>query len=935
MKRALAFIVLFSLVGFATLAQISGKWDFTLSLGWRDVTVSYPGTTITVPGGTFPVDQGFVEIPDQQLIINIEGQKIPVVVPGGSYPVGPWDITIPGDTFNVSQGFVTIPDKTITVQLGDTTCEVTVPSVTVPVGPWEVTIEGGTYPVTQGTVTIPDMTIPVQLGDTTCEVTVPAISVPVEVPNVEQKEVDVLLFAADKTIEVEPPKAYYLYTGEVEYEYYVYQTPSGTLIDFGTGTLDLEAAGLADEDVVPFTDWNWTLLCWEDIAKVMLPAATDVNLYPEPGKHFQIDFPEFEVKVKCSDLKEPWMLEVLGREGQGFDQNNNIVVIKLKPHYLHLSVDEFTTVKIPAEVNWAYTPEPFEEQHWLFVKIPPTEFIVHWPDWPRCCTAEEPRPWVEVVWEGYDTAVYQYVGDETELEAIKDDVEAQGEDVLDKIGFGFLDTVPETFYVNTDGEIVIEQGAIEGTFLLGSFAYGTTTVYVNIPDRPAYGTCNGQSFQLTIPGGIFPVSDQYVTIPDRTITIPADEVVIPERTATGTCAGQSFEIVVPGGTYQVSDQTVTIPDVTIHIPAKNVVIPDKTIIVEVAGQEIMVTIPGGKYEVSDQYVTIPDRTITIPAWSQTIERVPDLSIETVLTLTYTFGAFDVTSISKFTDDGFVSQKFEISGEFGPVSLSGYMEFDPSVPAYVKSWLEGTLDFAGISLTGKVTHEPNEMHYYLTAEVDPVTVKLSFVDYCTGIQFDNVLVSLDDFSLCCGITYDASLYFTKEGFEYVKFAVDSLFDLCCGISFGAGVEFGLDYKKLSLDVNWAGIEGCVTVYGDVQWEEELNKVAGLDIYGWKIVCELAECTKLEILTALDPSYKEFEDIFEGDEFEYIKASFCGPGCCGGNWTFDSTIFFQPSGTLFGITRVKLNFTFPVMDNLTVKLGGEVPENSFSFGWSLTF
>ena len=442
-------------------------------------------------------------------------------------------------------------------------------------------------------------------------------------------------------------------------------------------------------------------------------------------------------------------------------------------------------------------------------------------------------------------------------------------------------------------------------------------VVVPIPDRP----------------GI--IQDGYVILPAKTLEIPADEVPIPGETVVIEVDGAQIPVEIPEVTLEVENGYVTIPERKITVPADQIVIPDQELTLTIEDQELTVVVPGGTYTVSNQTVTIPDRTITIPGWSQTIERVPDLSIETVLTLTYSFGAFDVTSISKFTDDGFVSQKFKISGEFGPASLSGYMEFDPSVPTYVKSWLKGTLDFAGVSLTGKVTHKPNEMHYYLTAEVDPVTVKLSFVDYCTGIEFDNVLVSLDDLSFCCGITYDASLYFTKEGFEYVKFTVDSLFDLCCGISFGAGVEFGLDYKKLSLDVNWAGIENCITVYGDVQWEEELNKVAGLDIYGWKIVCELAECTKLEILTALDPTYKKFKNIFEGDEFEYIKASFCGPGCCGGSWNFDSTIFFQPSGTLFGITRVKLNFTFPVMDSLTVKFGGEVPENSFSFGWSLTF
>jgi len=938
MKRALAILAVASMFGFAGLAQgtLTGQWDFDFTLGMRDVVITDPGATITIEGGTYAVSQGFITIPDKAITIHVAGQDIPVVIPGGSYPVGPWEITLPGMTLPVTQGTVTIPAKTIPVTIGDTTCTVTVPSVTVPVGPWEITLEGMTLPVTQGTVTIPAKTIPVTIGDTTCTVTVPAYTAEVKVPVLVDKKVDVLLFEGEKDIGVLPPRAYYEYSGEVAY-HYVIQSGS-QILEEGDGVTTLEDLGLDEAGEVPFPVWDWELLCWSQPAHLWLHGATDVSLFPEPGKHLQVNFPEFEVKIKCADLADPWMLMVLGRTATGFDQNNNQVTVTLQPHYVTLSADETTTVKVPPEeeVWWAYTPEPFEGQHWLFIKIAPKEFIVHWPDWPRCCTSEEPRPYVEIGWEDYDTAVYQYIGEETELEAIKADVTEHGEAVLDKIGFGFLDTESKTYEVTNQGRLHFFQGDIEGTFLLGSYYGGTEeTKYIEIPERTATGTCNGQTVQVTIPGGTYPVSDQSVTIPPQTITIPEDQIEIPERTATGTCQGQSIEIVVPGGTYDVSDQSVTIPEQTITIPAKNVVIPDKTVTVSVSGQDITLLIPGGTYEVSDQYVTIPDKTITIPGWSQTIEKLPDFGFKTSLKLVYTIAGWEFTSVSKFEDATFSDQSFEVSGNIGAASVTGKMSFDPSTPAYKSSWVKATLDFAGVSFTMKVAHDPEKMVYTLEASSDPLSATVAFQDDCTGIYFKDAKVSLKGISFCCDVTYDVETSFSKaNGFEYLKFTAKNLFPICCGISFDMSVKFTTDMKEVSITPKLAEIgDACFTLYADLDWSN--NAIGGLEVYGWKIRCDLAECNYIEFLTALDPSYKAFKDIFKGDEFQYAKFGFCGPGCCGGNYKVDVAIYFDNGGGLFGVSRLGANLEIPVMSNFTARASFSTMEPVLGFGWTFKF
>ena len=252
--------------------------------------------------------------------------------------------------------------------------------------------------------------------------------------------------------------------------------------------------------------------------------------------------------------------------------------------------------------------------------------------------------------------------------------------------------------------------------------------------------------------------------------------------------------------------------------------------------------------------------------------------------------------------------------------------------------------------------PTYMTYTFTAEVDPLKATIVFDDVCTGTQFKEATLNLDNLSLCCGMEYDLEVKFTKaHGFEYAKFSTD-LFEICCGISFGMDLEFGVDYKKVVPKFSWAGIEGCVEVWGDVQaMEKPAVGIEGLELYGFKIHCELAECTYIEFVEAFDPTYvdkhflgithpsQEWADVFEAEknENEYLKFGFCGPGCCGGTWSLDTSVFFsaEVDPTLFGITRFLVETEVPLMDALSVSLdfGYNVPdtETTLIFGWTFTF
>jgi hypothetical protein len=366
------------------------------------------------------------------------------------------------------------------------------------------------------------------------------------------------------------------------------------------------------------------------------------------------------------------------------------------------------------------------------------------------------------------------------------------------------------------------------------------------------------------------------------------------------------------------------------------------------------------------------------SWSGKLDLLPTPSlVYTELVLTYTVAGFDLTA-EVYADPDPSSVKFKIDGALGPAEVSGVMGFDPTVPAYAYTDLSATLDFAGVGLTGKVFHGvydygvdyfestyaltwsdlcPDQtigntlMLYTFKASIDPVSLQVRFLDCCDGIEFFDFTLDLSDISLCCGIAYDFTLYFTKDGFEYVLFTVDPLVELCCGFAVGVEVEFGVNYKSVTPKFSWGGIEGCVTVWGDVQKKTEEVGIDGWTWWGYKVYCELAECNYIEFVHAFDPANVNpyvgyiFEtltvDEVEVQENEYVKLGFCGPACCGGTWSVDVTIIFAADADVdlfFGVTRLLVSATVPLMDSLslTVDYGYSIEDGtSLGIGWSFSF
>jgi len=339
-------------------------------------------------------------------------------------------------------------------------------------------------------------------------------------------------------------------------------------------------------------------------------------------------------------------------------------------------------------------------------------------------------------------------------------------------------------------------------------------------------------------------------------------------------------------------------------------------------------------------------------WEGGLTILPTMGLtQNKLTLNYTEYGLTFGAILSLLGGATASDTMQLTvgGAFGPLGLTGNMHFDFDAPAYIKGDLKTTFDFAGITLGLQVEHWAAQqevcqtagfaaganLRYTLTTTLAPFTINVVGWDCCTGTFFYNLNLVGKGLALCCGVTYDVKFNFLKTGFDYLKFSLNNIFEICCGISFDATITFTTTTKVVDINPKFAGFgEGCFTVFADIP--ADATTMPALEIYGWKISCTIADCNTIEFVTATNVSAVEkiLGDVFEDNEFEYVKMTFCGVGCCGQKWNAGLAIYFEPVGGLFGISRLGFDLTLPLNDALKVTVGFSTPE-TLSFGWVFTF
>jgi hypothetical protein len=301
-----------------------------------------------------------------------------------------------------------------------------------------------------------------------------------------------------------------------------------------------------------------------------------------------------------------------------------------------------------------------------------------------------------------------------------------------------------------------------------------------------------------------------------------------------------------------------------------------------------------------------------------------------------------------------------------------------------------------------------MEYTFNFKCDPVTAQVVFHDVCTGIQFYKALISFSNLSfLCCGMTYDFELSFTKVGFDYIKFSLGNIGLLCCGITTDFEVKFGVDYKEVSVSFDYTPETVCADLVLGVTLDTDGGYIGGLGLDYLAMNCKFGDCGKVTFATVftLEPevvllfpkavagkpdllgtlvtwnvpskakkdyklssfcTYKYYEDETKVDvaiyhEFEYLDISFCGAGCCGGqykvdleawwaqvwsttgekaggSWDFDELAVGGP-GTLFGLSRIGARVSVPVLSTFSVNSGFSfnliTKSTTFTVGWNFSF
>lgn len=358
--------------------------------------------------------------------------------------------------------------------------------------------------------------------------------------------------------------------------------------------------------------------------------------------------------------------------------------------------------------------------------------------------------------------------------------------------------------------------------------------------------------------------------------------------------------------------------------------------------------------------------------------LPDVELkQSLLTIAVEYGSWLFSSTSEFGPTGFTNQQFSCKGVVGPFTLTAGMAFNPTngstitinfpsycdtqtasvllqPPAYKWSWFEMSLLFAGLTISSRIEHwaypyipdwadpyyktytwpccEPEQtpssyMFFLFSAKFSPFFLDMRFSDCCLGLSFSDLSLGFDDLGLCCGTDLDLQFYFTKAGFQYALLSIENIPFICCGFAIDFTVKFTVEGKEVSLKPKWVGLGNvCVWVYGDVHMEG--SSIVGIEVYGYKLRCELAPCHFVESMTVLSPeAVKKVEeivgDIFENGETEYTRFGFCGQGCCGSDYTVDATIFFKPGNSLFGFSRVVVDMKVPLLANFSFTANFTLP------------
>ncbi|MFC2105451.1 hypothetical protein ACFLS0_01690 [Candidatus Bipolaricaulota bacterium] len=343
-------------------------------------------------------------------------------------------------------------------------------------------------------------------------------------------------------------------------------------------------------------------------------------------------------------------------------------------------------------------------------------------------------------------------------------------------------------------------------------------------------------------------------------------------------------------------------------------------------------------------------------WDANLHILPDVSMDYVeFEIDYTYGDWQFMTDLKYSDMQFVDLSFQIDGTIGPYDFDGGLVFDPLLAegydasyfeVKASPWLSTNVSFkaqhyaewTSNSLTGSYLLSTLKGIYKFSKTTSlSTTIKLENFRGA-GTAFKDVSVALNGLGLrfmCDESLFGATLSMSSDGFESVSLSGKDIVAIPNFMEFDFAITYGVDYKSVSLKPSLVlpSIFGCLEIYQQLLIDPDHPlSITGFAIYGVKASINIGECTGIQFGTAFGP--RSIPGGLKNDEFEYIKAKFCGPGCCGSPTTGGFDVYFKPVGVPLGISRVVATAVVPVTAGFSVTMMFESP-GTLDIGWELAF
>ena len=366
-------------------------------------------------------------------------------------------------------------------------------------------------------------------------------------------------------------------------------------------------------------------------------------------------------------------------------------------------------------------------------------------------------------------------------------------------------------------------------------------------------------------------------------------------------------------------------------------------------------------ELSAKFEPIPLKTALSGRFDLNLQILPDFAFErTRIETGFSNSSGDLSSlitlIATLTDSGLTGLDLRLTGRFAGLGFGGGASFDPATSGYKSSYIDASFSLYEALLSLRANHYATgggapTPYLLLTASVrfDPFFITAHADGNGCLASFSDILIRFSGIPLCCGISLQGCASFTcADGFSYLRLLGKDVYELPSGITLDAEVKFTTTGKEISITPHFSGFGKTIfKIYGDIVWDPSTFSLGGYEIYGMKLRCcfDCGSCPGadvsapyIELLGGFDPSH--VPGGFTGDEFEYVKGGFCGPVCCGGYYSLETTAYFSHSSTsLFGISRLILSWSFPFSDDL--KFTGEAELDTVTnvmtvdIGWSWRF